>query len=214
MLRDKGLDSHGFRHGVVRQSKQTIKLEKSLCIPIIRGREIKPFQYFCPNSFYLTPYFEEKLISRQDSEKDYPLTYQYLVRFREKLDKRGESEWYSYYSPPTRIRKKAIICCRVAGKCTFAHFDMAKYTIHGSAFGIGFDDETIDERLLLLYLNSSTFWRQIETVMPPIGEKRRSIRISTLKELGRVHTTIIGGLGRRLGKISNFRQIEMIQFAF
>ncbi|HBT75629.1 MAG TPA: hypothetical protein DEB39_01610 [Planctomycetaceae bacterium] len=61
--------------------------------------------------------------------------------------------------------------------------DLSDKTIHGSAFGYAISEPRIDLSLLLLYLNSGDFWRQLDATMPPMGVGRRAIRMSILKEL-------------------------------
>ena len=46
MLRDRGVNFHGIQYGSARRSKERVRCEKELTVPIIRGREIKSVDKF------------------------------------------------------------------------------------------------------------------------------------------------------------------------
>lgn len=183
MLKDRGTDTHKIQHGQRRQTGERVQCERALAVPVIRGREIKGFRYAPVKYFYLAPYAEGKLIDWLLLEKIYPMPCRYLDRFRHMSASTGMDTWYSFYTPPIYRQRETIVACRIASPRSFARMDLSDRTIHGSAFGIEINDARIDPTLLLLYLNSSDFWRQLATTMPPMGTGRRSIRMSILKEL-------------------------------
>jgi hypothetical protein len=182
MMKDCGFNFRGIQHGLSRQ-KERICCEKELTIPIIRGREIKGFRYSLTKYFYLTPYIERNLIKRTMLEKKYPLTFQYLMRFDKLFAQERNEEWYAYHALPAYRSNEVIVSCKIVSTRSFARMELSDKTIHGSAFGIATKDESIDIRLLLLYLNSTHFWNQLEATMPPIGITRRAIRMSIFKDL-------------------------------
>lgn len=182
MLKDKGVGIQGIRHGLTRKQKKDVQCENALSVPIIRGREIKGFQYTSARHFYLAPYFDGKLISPDLLERKYPLTYRYLEQ-NKGMTVSSDETWYAYYTPPQYRIGKTIVACKIASPRSFALMELETQTIHGSAFGIAINDPSIDPFLLTLYLNSNLFWQRIEASMPPMGESRRSIRLSILREL-------------------------------
>jgi hypothetical protein len=133
--------------------------------------------------FYLVPYVDDKLLDWRSLETDYPLTFRYLERFRKTFDSKGAELWYAYYSTPVHHPGEVIVSCRIASPHSFARMELSETTIHGSAFGIAINDDKINQRLLLLYLNSGHFWQQLDSTMPPMGTGRKAIRISILKDL-------------------------------
>ena len=78
---------------------------------------------------------------------------------------------------------EVIVSCRIVSPRSFARMELSETVIHGSAFGIAINDEKMEPRLFLLYLNSKHFWRQLDSTMPPMGVGRRAVRISLLKDL-------------------------------
>ncbi len=183
MLKDHGAGAQGIRHGLTRRLKERVQCERELTVPIIRGREIKGFQYSPVKYFYIAPYIEGNLIPWGLLEKKHPLTFQYLSRFHESFVQNGGKEWYSYYAPPVYRQGEALVSCKIASLRSFTRMELSDRTIHGSAFGIAIKDKRIDSHLLLLYLNSKHFWEQVDATMPPLGIGRRAIRMSIFKDL-------------------------------
>ena len=154
-----------------------------MAIPIIRGREIKSFQYSPAKYFYLAPYINGNLIDWKALEENYPLSFRYLMQFHESFVQKGKKEWHAFYTPPVDHASEAVISCKIASPRSFARMELSDKTIHGSSFGIAINDVRMNLHLLLLYLNSKHFWNQLEATMPPMGANRRVIRLSILKNL-------------------------------
>jgi hypothetical protein len=106
-----------------------------------------------------------------------------LKRFETLCAHEQIDEWYSYHAVPVYRSGEAIVSCKIVSPRSFARIDLSERVIHGSVFGIAVRNEQMDIRLLLLYLNSQHFWRQLDATMPPMGIGRRTIRMSILKKL-------------------------------
>ena len=183
MLKDHGTNFSGIRIGMTRRLKEAVRCESNLTIPIIRGREIKGFQYSPVKYFYLAPYIDGNMLDWRALEENYPLAFQYLMRFHESFVQKGMKEWHAYHTPPVYYPSEVIVSCKIAPTRSFARMELSDKTIHGSAFGIIVDDSRMDKHLFLLYLNSTYFWHQLEATMPPMGVSHRAIRMSILKNL-------------------------------
>jgi len=81
------------------------KVEMSLALPLVRGRDVKPF-LAVPNQYIIFPYETDgEIIPESELEAKYPFCFAYLKSFKEHLSVRsqfkrvaGSSHWYQLFA--------------------------------------------------------------------------------------------------------------------
>lgn len=90
-------------------TNQEYKLEKDLFKPILKGQDVHKYEYLKTNKYVFFPYKivdgEAKIVNIIELQKDYPLTYQYVMDNEQAFKKRESGKaskldiWYAYIYP-------------------------------------------------------------------------------------------------------------------
>jgi hypothetical protein len=150
------------------QEGNFIDIEKEICIPFLRGRDIDKFEVGNNNLVVLFPYCGERLSTLIDSdtfENQYPLAWNYLNRNKERLESRenykwrGKSNWYCH-AYPRNHNLLGIPKLITPDICTFNQFtfdENGQYHILNTVYGIANIKFDLDLKYLLCIFNSSIF---------------------------------------------------------
>ncbi|MGD0768021.1 MAG: DNA methyltransferase [Tepidisphaeraceae bacterium] len=162
-------------------------LEADLLIPIIRNRDVSGYQTPIPRTVCLTPYTPSGQLLTEDHLRDqYPRTYRYLLRNRDRLPAAAETaSWFAFRSSAALRLPDAprILVKRIsAGHDSTLIGPDAKMICHSSVLVLVPDSDHVNPLFLLGILNSGTFWAFVRATMPTMGEGRHALRLHQLRQ--------------------------------
>lgn len=153
---------------------EEIILEKYLLHKFLKGNEIRKWINIHDNLFILIPYEiinnKSKLISEDDLKKQYPLTYDYLLKCKKYLENREKgkmkgSNWYGYVYPKNLeiIQTRKLLTRDIVDSLSFS-YDLEGEFSFVTGYGLTLPDDNY--RYILGLLNSSLlnfYFTQIST---------------------------------------------------
>jgi type I restriction-modification system DNA methylase subunit len=143
---------------------QDIELEMELLYPFLKGNEIRRYTCEESNQAVLIPYRiqegKTRLLSEQELENRYPMTWKYLLSNKKPLESRENGKmkgegWYGYVYPKNLdlIGKPRIITRDIVDSVSFA-LDQAGKNVFVSGYGITLKDDRYSLKFILALLNS------------------------------------------------------------
>src|SRR5579859_5298626 len=146
-----------------------VDVEKAICIPFLRGKDIERFGIANSDVVILFPYQQDDnsthLLDERVMESQYPLAWQYLKRHRSKLEARedgkwkGQKDWYCHSYPRNHrlIRLPKILTPDICNYGKFAYDDQGVYHCLNTVYGITNIKKDLVLEYLICVLNSSLF---------------------------------------------------------
>lgn len=139
--------------------------EKSLVIPILKGKDIHPYSVDWSRNYLIYPYNEDgKVIEEPVLKYEFPKTYQYLADNKEKLKGRSyfdnsNKKWYELWNQRNskRFLVPKIITLDNASKNSFAFDSKGEFLGTTTTYSIILNDADLENYYYVLgLLNSST----------------------------------------------------------
>ena len=155
-------------------------LEKTLIQPLLRGKEISRYRTAAPSEYVVYPYYEDGKHTRAYTEDElarHPSAFSYLVRHRERLEKRSylkqtTKQWFELWRPRSLgiLRTRKIVTPELSSRNRFAL--VGEEILFGdTACGVVLEGDVQEEpQYVLALLNSrllSFYYRQ--TTVPKAG---------------------------------------------
>lgn len=173
------------------------KIERQVLLPYAyRGAEITPFGKVMPSANIIYPYFPTKegdsaLMDETILKEKYPNTFQYLLRFKERLKKRMDSrkfyakgnKWFCYLRPGrwNYITAEKLLIRGVA-KVTCVGY-LEKNTAFNGANVPALIIDKLDPKAMMGLLNSTLIAHYLRSVCPPKLQGYRRFNANSLNRI-------------------------------
>jgi len=160
--------------------------ESSVLRPILRGRHIREYATPEPKTRCIFPYDNDgRIISENVFRTEFPRTYRYLLRCRERLDSRKSrctQPWYAFRSEDICriVQSPKLVASVVNSGGGFTVDEHSHILCNNSVVVLRPNENFIDIYLLLGILNSSLFKMWVQHCMPPLGSGWYCYRINML----------------------------------
>jgi len=160
-----------YFYGYSQELKQNIKLEKEIVKPILKGQDIKRYSPLETDLYVIYPHYldennKTKPYEENELKEKFPLTYEYLVNFKDELIKKkikyktNPSYWYALHRAREIINfeQTKIITPDIALKSQMS-LDKGEF-YHGTTLYSFIKKENIKEdyKYFLTLFNSSVMW--------------------------------------------------------
>lgn len=169
VLKYQGIGPNGYKV-FSKALKEEFEIEEEVTKSLLKGSEIHTYHIDNPDNLIIFPYhvIDEKaiLFSQKELENEYPLTWEYLLKVRKKLESREGGKWkiaewwqFGRNQNIAEMGKRKIINQVLAKRASFTLDENADYCFvgGGNAGGYGVqlkDSINYDDRFLLGLLNS------------------------------------------------------------
>jgi methylase of polypeptide subunit release factors len=204
---------------VVTRSGQELNLESGALKPIRRARQSGVSLKEGPGHLCVFPYDKSgEVLDEQVFRKTYPMAYEYLLTYRQRLLSRRlcpSQPWYALrkVDVASHFGKAKIISPTVCSARGF-HLDTDGVLCHHSLLTVTPLDRAIDLRYLLGTLNSELLWRYICLRSARIGGERRVLRLQLARRLPvvlpqtRAQRTLAARIARRCHRVGPSARVD------
>lgn len=178
----RGRIENEFFVGYSNALEETVKLEKNILRPVLKGQDIKRYSDLSSDLYVIYPHFmgddgRTKPYEENDLKVKYPLTYEYLLKFKNILIKRkikyktNTKYWYALHrSREIEVFKsKKLITPQLQNYPNFTFSDSEVYCDAGGYCLILRDSSYGDILYYLTLLNSSLMWFFIKNTSSEFG---------------------------------------------
>jgi hypothetical protein len=157
------------------EEQGVIEIERIVCLPFLRGKDIGRFEIVNHNVLVLFPYEMKDgsttLIDKKTMEARYPLAWKYLLRHRLKLEDRengkwkNKVDWYCHAYPRNHgyISEPKILTPDLSLGGQFALDESGRFHLLNTVYGVTKPISFIELTFLLGVLNSTVFENYIRT---------------------------------------------------
>jgi len=158
-------------NGYSKELGKTVKLESNILKPILKGQDIKRYSSLDTSLYIIYPHYLDTNNKTKPYEEDtfkikYPLTYEYLLNFKEHLIakkikyKTNPKYWYSLHRSReiSILEAKKIITPQLQNNPNFTYDMNQTYSDAGGYNLIRNKDIKEDFKFYLALLNSSIMW--------------------------------------------------------
>jgi type I restriction-modification system DNA methylase subunit len=167
--------------------------EKAIYLDYLPDRQI--FKYAVPSRaervvFY--PYSNGEPLSESKLKKDYPQTWKYLTRHKDKLQKRqavtsGDTPWWRPVRPrdPANLLRPKIVCPHLMLTPRFALDLRGRYAVSHAPFLVAKKEaeEATFLKFFCAVLNSSVSQWYLSTYLPKYGRDYKRVEVSSLRSV-------------------------------
>ena len=162
--------------------------EASILRPVLRGRHIKRYTTFEPETLCIFPYDNAGNVIAEDILRmEFSRTYKYLKSCQSYLSSRKlkhGQHWYAFRSEDVSsvIQSPKIVASVVNCGGGFALDEHQHIFCNNSVIILCPDKSVINPYFLLAVLNSSVFWRWTQHRMPTLGSGWHSYRVGIIRK--------------------------------
>jgi hypothetical protein len=183
-------------------------LETSLLRPVVYGSDIRQYDRVRPNKFLLYPYRNDRLISEDELQQEYPYTYKYFSVYRSALEARGSisaggKEWYELVRRRDErwLNSKKLLMRDLAVQTAFAIDDLGSAYLVGGTPVVPQDSEMLFP--LLGYLNSGLVNWYLNPMTPAFRADFQKFEPQHLEGIPVLDEVVAGGaVGEEIGALA------------